>query len=98
VPFFWIVNTVTATAATTAKAKALLVSGLPRATRRPRNDDHCHDNDNDKVENGILNTPNLRSKFHPFSTKRGLNGNGNDHDKEVNGFEGFCASATLHAE
>jgi hypothetical protein len=23
---------------------------LPRATRRPRNDDHCNDHDNDKEE------------------------------------------------
>jgi hypothetical protein len=31
------------TATATAKTQALSVSGLPRATTRPRNDDHCHD-------------------------------------------------------
>jgi hypothetical protein len=50
----------------------------------------------DKKENGKrhLNTPNLRSKFHPFSTKRGITAT----TKVENGFEGFCAYALLHAE
>jgi hypothetical protein len=34
-------------------AKALLVSGLPRATRSPRNDGKNHNDDYGKVENGF---------------------------------------------
>jgi hypothetical protein len=65
-------------------------SGLPRATRRPRNDDQDHDNDN--KENGILNTPSAS----PTSL---FNQKGNyDNDRMENGIEGFCASTSFHAE